>query len=302
MNNINHSKMYTPTLRLSITKQCNGLCPFCHKEGQNIQCSQNYMSLDFVTDSVIPAIKGIGISKVILTGGEPTLHKDLSRIAHSIRTGCPDISIGMTTNGENTDRISEVIDCLDKITISLSSYRPEVYMKYTKVDPYPLISFINDCHPKSKAASIVITEDSIQDMFQLLDYLINQEFDVKLQFVIGKTLINRQQQYEFYRELCTHFGDSQIVLASTPSFIWNVTDNSTIRLKTPSLNRFVYDNIVRRKACLNCALKKECVERGCAVRVYTNGDVSPCLSNHILYQDIALINSIKKAYDDMEIV
>lgn len=301
-NNNNFSNKFMPTLRLSITDDCHGLCPFCHKEGLCNSATKTFMPLDYVTSKVIPAIKKIGINKVILTGGEPTLHPDLSEIARAIRTECPKIIIGMTTNGEVKERLFEAVDYLDKVTISLSSYRPEVYMKHTRVEPYSLISFINDCHPKAKAASIVITEDNIQDVFQIILYLINQQFDVKLQFIIGKSKITRKQRYEFYRKLCAHFGDSQIILASTPSFMWNVTGNSTIRLKWEELSKFIYDSIEHRKACSSCPLKNECVERGCAIRVHPNGDVSPCLNNYKPYRGNDLIKSLEEAYDDMKIV
>ena len=293
---------FIPTLRLSIIKDCNGLCPFCHKEGQTGQCSSSHMSLSFVTNEVIPAIKKLRINKVILTGGEPSLHSELPDIAHAIKSSFPDIYMGMTTNGECKERIAESIEYLDKITISLSSYRQEVYMKHTRVEPYSLVSFINDCCPKSKAASIVITEDNIQDVFQLMLFLSNQGFDIKLQFVIGQTSITQKQQYDFYKKLCSHYGESQIVLSSTPSLLWNATTNSTIRLKMADLNKFVYDNLERRKACSDCQNRDKCVERGCAIRVHPNGDVSPCLDNHKLYNEWSFSSNLKKAYEDMEII
>lgn len=293
---------YMPTLRLSIIDSCNGICPFCHKEGLEDYCSNQYLNLESVYNQIIPAIISVGIKKVILTGGEPTLHSQLSGIAKSIKEQCPDVHLGMTTNGLHTERISETVRYLDRITVSLSSFRPEVYLKYTKVNPENLLSFINSINPKSKAASLVITEDNYSEIIELVSCLVKQSYDVKLQFVINNIDISQKRKYQLYRRICDEFGDSKIVLSATPALCWRASTGSTIRLKLDSLSQFVYDHLVHRKICNTCSSRDVCVERGCAVRVYPNGNATPCLNNHIVYNNSQIKDNIVKAYDAIELI
>ena len=82
MDNRSNPGIYMPTLRLSIIDSCNGKCPFCHREGQSEYCSRISLKKDTLYESIIPAIIKLSIQKVILTGGEPSLHLDLPEIVY----------------------------------------------------------------------------------------------------------------------------------------------------------------------------------------------------------------------------
>lgn len=296
MDNRSNPGIYMPTLRLSIIDSCNGKCPFCHREGQSEYCSRISLKKDTLYESIIPAIIKLSIQKVILTGGEPSLHLDLPEIAKAIRLHCPSVHLGLTTNGYNLKRIAETVDYLDRLTISMSSFKKDVYMNYTQVNPYEVMNTINKLNLRNKAVSIVVTDDNTFDIEEMIVSLSSQSYDVKLQFVIDDGKSNVEKEYRIIRLVSNLYGEPTILLQSTPSLLWKTQYKTIVRLKLASLNCFIYDRIIHREMCENCNYKENCVERGCAIRVYPNGDVSPCLNNHYLFTEHDIRENIEKAY------
>ncbi len=293
---------YIPTLRLSITDTCFGKCSFCHREGQGGHCINNYMSLEMVRNEIIPAINRMGIPKVIITGGEPTVHPQLVEIARILRNACPQTHIGITTNGFDTSKLFELAKYVDKLTMSISSYDPNIYMRYTGIDPHMLLDTARKIDVKEKAISIVITEENYNELDSLLTDILMQGYEIKLQFVIGNDSLEEQEKHALISRLCERYGMYQIEVASTPTIVWRTDGTEKVRLKLASLNQFVYDNLAFRRNCLDCEHKKFCIERGCAVRIYPNGEVSPCLDKYISFNQKCVRQCIECAYAAMEIL
>ena len=175
-------------------------------------------------------------------------------------------------------------------------------MRYTRIDPFELIKTINRLQIKNKAASIVITEDNFDEVITLVMDLLRQEYEVKLQFVIGNESIDDTHKYKLFHLLCNKLGRYDIKIESTPVVCWQGDNNTVVRFKLATLNRFIYNNFAHRKVCINCDCKNECIERGCAIRVHPDGIVSPCLDNHIIYNEFGIKRCLERAYADMEIV
>ena len=84
-------------VRLSVTGECNHKCKYCgsFSDGKAINGYRN-LSLDQVSDLTL-LLKNKGLH-VQLTGGEPTLRKDLDQIIRILSKGGVK-DIGLTTNG-----------------------------------------------------------------------------------------------------------------------------------------------------------------------------------------------------------
>ncbi len=83
-----------PALRIKLTGVCNRTCSFCHEEGDMRGIGAVVPNEDFF-ECVETLVNSLELRRVMLTGGEPTLHQNLLKIVRRIT--CPDIS--MTTNG-----------------------------------------------------------------------------------------------------------------------------------------------------------------------------------------------------------
>ncbi len=87
-----------PYLRLSLTEACNYRCSYCLPDGYLADGRPRFLELDEIR-RLVRAFAATGMHKLRLTGGEPSLRKDLVSIIATIAT-TPGVSrIALTTNG-----------------------------------------------------------------------------------------------------------------------------------------------------------------------------------------------------------
>lgn len=105
-------------LRISITNRCGMACEFCHAEGQ-------FSAEDVVApDQIETAVKvgaHFGIKQVKITGGEPTLRRELSEIIERTKRWVEEVS--MVTAGYTLPSMAgDLKDAgLDRVNVSLHS-------------------------------------------------------------------------------------------------------------------------------------------------------------------------------------
>lgn len=85
-------------LRLSVTEMCNFRCTYCLPDGYQKSGSPNFLSADEV-ERLIRAFAGLGVNKVRLTGGEPTVRKDITALIARTAVQQGVTKVAMTTNG-----------------------------------------------------------------------------------------------------------------------------------------------------------------------------------------------------------
>ena len=113
-----------PYIRLSITDVCNFKCGYCLPNGYQKDKSDNrtFLSLEEV-QRLAKGLSGLGISKIRLTGGEPTVRKDFFDIVKILKQNSGIKKTVITTNGYKLDQLAEQIfeSGLDGINISIDS-------------------------------------------------------------------------------------------------------------------------------------------------------------------------------------
>ena len=124
-------------LRISVTDRCNFRCTYCMPKehfdsnyeflpkGQII----SYEEIVLIVKSMLP----LGLSKVRITGGEPLLRKDISKLVSMIRNLDESLDIAMTTNGVLLkNKINSLKESgLDRVTVSLDSLDDELFKEMT---------------------------------------------------------------------------------------------------------------------------------------------------------------------------
>ncbi len=90
-------------------------------------------------ERIVKVASNLGIKKVKLTGGEPTIRTDIVEIVKRIRSYVVDLS--MTTNGTVMHRLAENLKAagLDRVNISLDTLDREKYKKITGFDVLPWV-------------------------------------------------------------------------------------------------------------------------------------------------------------------
>jgi len=119
-------------LRMSVTDRCNLRCVYCMPEDgvEFVDKEELLRAEDF--EAVAKAAIGLGIPSVKLTGGEPTIRRDLLEIVERIAALGPH-DLSMTTNGLQLPRLADRLRAagLDRLTLSLDSIDPDRYAKIT---------------------------------------------------------------------------------------------------------------------------------------------------------------------------
>jgi cyclic pyranopterin phosphate synthase len=86
-------------LRVSLTDRCNYRCHYCMpEEGVELVPRSDVLTFEEI-ERVVAVMMGLGVRRVRLTGGEPTVRKDIVEIVRRLGAlGLDDLA--MTTNGE----------------------------------------------------------------------------------------------------------------------------------------------------------------------------------------------------------
>lgn len=86
-------------LRLSVTDRCNLRCRYCMPDGGEKQGLRVRLLTASEIEEVVRAAVRVGIRKIRLTGGEPTLRSDILEIVHRLSNISGVEELVMTTNG-----------------------------------------------------------------------------------------------------------------------------------------------------------------------------------------------------------
>ena len=121
-------------LRISLTEHCNLRCLYCMpEEGLDFTPPAKLLSAAEIL-RLGELFAAAGVEKIRLTGGEPTLRKDLVDITRSL-SALPGIKhVGMTTNGIVLHRHLAALQAagLSQLNISLDTLRPDRFERMTR--------------------------------------------------------------------------------------------------------------------------------------------------------------------------
>jgi cyclic pyranopterin phosphate synthase len=90
-------------LRISITEVCNFRCTYCLPDGYRKTGAQAFLTPDEIAVAA-EAFAALGVAKVRLTGGEPSVRRDLTAIIGRVAATPGIDKVALTTNGWNLDR------------------------------------------------------------------------------------------------------------------------------------------------------------------------------------------------------
>ena len=131
-----------PYIRLSITDVCNFKCGYCLPNGyqKNKGDNRKFISLEEI-ERLARGLSELGVSKIRLTGGEPTVRKDFLDIVKILKKKSGIKKTVLTTNGYKLDQIAEkLVDSeIDGINISIDSLNREIFKNITGHDRLPEI-------------------------------------------------------------------------------------------------------------------------------------------------------------------
>ncbi len=131
-----------PYIRMSITDVCNFKCGYCLPNGYQVDKSDNrkFLHLDEIK-RLAKCFSELGVCKIRITGGEPTVRKDFFDIIKVLKFEAGIKKVVITTNGYHLDRkAKQLVDSgLNGINISIDSLDRETFKNITSHDRLPEI-------------------------------------------------------------------------------------------------------------------------------------------------------------------
>ncbi len=177
-----------PYIRLSITDVCNYKCTYCLPQGYKKTPGDNrsFMSAKEIS-KLTKALSELGVCKIRLTGGEPTVRKDFFDILKDMKQNSKIEKVTMTTNGYRLDKIAKQLhnSGLDGINISIDSLERETFKNLTGHDRLPEIltgiKILQDLNFKSIKVNAVLLK-GVNDTDKDFDIFSNFIKDNKIDF------------------------------------------------------------------------------------------------------------------------
>lgn len=123
-------------LRISLTDRCNFRCQYCMPaEGVVWRPRQEILTFEEI-ERLVNVFARLGVEKVRLTGGEPTLRKGLPGLIQRIRSIEGIEKVLLTTNGTLLDSTAATLrkSGLSGINISLDTLRRDRFLEITRRD------------------------------------------------------------------------------------------------------------------------------------------------------------------------
>ena len=158
-------------LRLSVTDVCNFRCTYCLPNGWKRDGPLDFLSAREI-EHLVRAFAGMGLAKVRLTGGEPSVRKDFTQIIARVASIQTVSKVATTTNGWNlSKRIDDWVEAgLTHLNISIDALDRATFHHITGHDRLPSVIEGLDkalAHPlKAVKVNAVLLRDSLEGGFR----------------------------------------------------------------------------------------------------------------------------------------
>jgi len=173
-------------LRVSVTDRCNLRCHYCMPESDYVWLEREYLLSFEELELLIGIFSGLGVRKVHLTGGEPLLRRDFTKLVELLRRNAGISELVLTTNGvllaEHAEELRRT--GLDRITISLDTLRPERFRALTRIDAHArVLSGIEAARragfPALKLDSVIVRGVNDDEVIELIEFGKRVEAEVR---------------------------------------------------------------------------------------------------------------------------
>ena len=177
-----------PYIRLSITDVCNFKCGYCLPNGYfKVENKPGFLNLDEISN-LVAAFTELGVSKIRITGGEPTVRKDFFEVLKNIKSEHEISNLVITTNGYKLNEIAEelIATRINGINISIDSLDRNKFKEITGQDRLPqILEGVNILQNKGfkniKVNAVLLKNinDSLEEFQNWERFINNNEIDFR---------------------------------------------------------------------------------------------------------------------------
>lgn len=174
-------------LRISVTDRCNFRCVYCMPaEGVEISPREEILSFEEIA-RIVRIGATLGLTKIRLTGGEPTVRRDLPTLIAMLRA-IPEIQeIAMTTNAALLDELAAPLKDagLDRLNISLDTLSREKAREIARRDEFDRVLAGIEASKRAglglKFNTVVMRGLNDDELPELLEFA--RSYDAQLRFI-----------------------------------------------------------------------------------------------------------------------
>ena len=177
------------TVYLMVTRKCNMNCDFCAISANDKMHPEKEFKLEDIQNKVIPFFQKNKPHKMIITGGEPLIKKQIVDILKVLRQGI-DCPITLQSNGliVTKELIEEIKDCVNEIDFSTK------HMFETPEKEKQLIEHIEICQRAGVKVllSFIYEQTNGADLYKMIDIAVKYNADVLFNIVssVGRATEN----------------------------------------------------------------------------------------------------------------
>jgi hypothetical protein len=159
---------------IHLSGPCNRSCYFCI--GQHMQALDPFNNLSGLPTNIELFVEKClvhGVSEVNLTGSntDPLLHKDLQQVSTFLRNSIPNLKLGLRTNGVLALSKPEDYKLFDKVSLSVTSFDEELYLKTMGQGSPPNVRKILELKDIPVKLNVVLCPETVEsdDFINTLD-------------------------------------------------------------------------------------------------------------------------------------
>ena len=219
------SSLWKPDLVVSLTYHCNANCEYCYSKGLKKDMPNHITFENF--KRIVQWLKKQGRNKIIVFGGEPTIHPEFKNILQYCED--EDMEIGVLTNGLFKKDISDML-AKDFVKIISFNYNPPFL--YKKNDWELLNKNINIL---AKKGAKVELRGNLQDYYRNYDYIIKKAKNYGLKIRFGITLKGVDNKY-------WSFEDRENIKSCLLRFVKKMKANKVYGFLTGPIPRCLFSN------------------------------------------------------------
>lgn len=164
-------------LRLSITDFCNFRCEYCLPNGYQGKRPSDELSVTEIK-TLIQAFAQVGTQKVRITGGEPSIRRDVVDIIETVNSTEGIETVAMTSNGYKLGKHLAGWQAagLNQLNISMDSFDAETFHKMTGFNTQPQLitdmdKLLSTTDIKLKINSVLMAETAFQNLIDAMQYV-----------------------------------------------------------------------------------------------------------------------------------
>lgn len=207
-------------LRLSVTDRCNLRCTYCMAEDMTFLPRQQILSLEELRDAAA-AFVALGIRKIRLTGGEPTIRRDILKLVESLASLDGLDELTMTTNGIKLSAMAQSLKDagVSRLNISIDSLRADRFKALTRVgELQQVLAGIEAARvakfKKLKLNAVILAGFNDDEVIDLADYAIDRGMDISFieEMPLGEISSHKRAQTQINSEQIRQQLESKFTL------------------------------------------------------------------------------------------